>query len=612
MTVKDRKKFNRIVPDTSVIVEGLLSQWLSSKELQCREILIHEAVLAELESQANKNRETGYLGLDEIKQLRDISKKQKIQLAYKGDRPSEFEIKRAKTGEIDALIRALARQEKATLITADRVQALVAESQGIDVHMVEFTVDKKAVPLAHFFDDATMSVHIKEGCTVKAKKGKPGSWKYVVLQDKPLDREGMKELSKEIVEVASGRQDGFIELERRGSTIIQLANYRIVITKPPLSDGYEITAVRPVKKLSLPEYKLSDKLKQRLAEQAEGILIAGAPGMGKSTFIQALAEYYLRQEKVVKTLEAPRDLVLSDDITQYAMSHGTAEELHDILLLSRPDYTLFDEMRNTPDFRMFADLRLSGVGMVGVVHATKPIDAIQRFIGRLELGVIPHVVDTVIFIHNGEISNVFSLHMEVKVPTGMTEADLARPIVVVHNFETGRLEFEIYSYGEETIVVPIGSQDTTPARALAEEHLAARLKKLVGPADVEMVSDHKCIVYVPDHKRASIIGKGGKTITEIERKLGVSIDVRGRTERVQKPPSIGDNVVPFNVKIDKKNILFQLGPEYSEKDTAVFVDDDFLLTAKTSKKGMIKISKTNKLGKMLIAAVNDGDVELRQ
>ena len=58
-------------------------------------------------------------------------------------------------------------------------------------------------------------------------------------------------------------------------------------------------------------------------------------------------------------------------------------------------------MRNTDDFRLFADMRLAGVGMVGVVHGTNPIDSIQRFIGRIELGVIPQVVDTVIFPRSG-------------------------------------------------------------------------------------------------------------------------------------------------------------------------------------------------------------------
>ena len=66
-------------------------------------------------------------------------------------------------------------------------------------------------------------------------------------------------------------------------------------------------------------------------------------------------------------------------------------------------------MRNTAHFRLFADLRLSGVGMVGIVHATSPIDAIQRFIGRIELGVIPQIIDTVIFIKSGNIEKVFDV-----------------------------------------------------------------------------------------------------------------------------------------------------------------------------------------------------------
>ncbi len=43
--------------------------------------------------------------------------------------------------------------------------------------------------------------------------------------------------------------------------------------------------------------------------------------------------------------------------------------------------------------------------------------------------------------------------MTVKVPTGMKEADLARPVIEVRDFETGELKNEIYTYGEQTIVM---------------------------------------------------------------------------------------------------------------------------------------------------------------
>ena len=109
---------------------------------------------------------------------------------------------------------------------------------------------------------------------------------------------------------------------------------------------------------------------------------------------------------------------------------------------------------------IFADMRLAGVGMIGVVHASEAIDAIQRFIGRVELGMIPHIIDTIIFIQYGEVRNLFTMKLGVKVPTGMTEADLARPVVDVNDFETGTLQYEIYTFGEENVIIPVSDAET--------------------------------------------------------------------------------------------------------------------------------------------------------
>ena len=48
------QKIDKIVPDTSVIIDGLLSKKIESKEIKINEIIIHEATLAELEHQANE------------------------------------------------------------------------------------------------------------------------------------------------------------------------------------------------------------------------------------------------------------------------------------------------------------------------------------------------------------------------------------------------------------------------------------------------------------------------------------------------------------------------------------------------------------------------------
>ncbi len=514
----------KLIPDTSVIVEGLVSKKIESKEIKAESIIIHEAVLAELEHQANEGKAIGHIGLDEIEKIRELCKSGFV---FAGKRPSAAEIKYASLGEIDSLIRQLAYEEDATLITADKVQAKVAKARGIKFILIEPEKGFKKIKLESFFDETTMSVHLRENSYPMAKKGKPGEWDFVNIKNKLLTQKEIKEISSEIIESAGASREGFIEIERKGSTIVQLGKFRIVITRPPFSDGWEITAVRPVKHLSLAEYELSEKLLKRLDEHAEGILISGSPGMGKSTFAAALAEQYADKGKIVKTIEAPRDLVLPDKITQYAISHGSSQEVHDILLLSRPDYTLFDEMRNKEDFSLFADLRLSGIGLAGVVHATSPVDAIQRFVGKIELGVIPHIIDTVIFIKDGMVNKILSLQMEVKVPSGMTEADLARPVVTVKDFETNKLEYELYSYGEETVVVPVEEKSTkaTGAKRLASYAIKDWFLKYSDNVEVDVVSENKAIVRVPEYAIAGIIGKGGKHIEQIEDSLGMSIDI---------------------------------------------------------------------------------------
>ena len=84
-------------------------------------------------------------------------------------------------------------------------------------------------------------------------------------------------------------------------------------------------------------------------------------------------------------MESPRDLQVPAEITQYSPLNGRMEDTADLLLLVRPDYTIYDEVRKTGDFLIFADMRLAGVGMIGVVHATRAVDAIQRLIGRVNL-----------------------------------------------------------------------------------------------------------------------------------------------------------------------------------------------------------------------------------
>jgi ATPase len=383
-----------------------------------------------------------------------------------------------------------------------------------------------------------------------------------------------------------------------------LREIRIAITRPPFSDGFEITAVRPVADVTLNDYRLSEKLLKRLKGRAEGILVAGPPGAGKSTFSQALAEFYKDQEKIVKTMESPRDLMVSDEITQYAPLEGDMEKTADILLLVRPDYTIYDEVRKTKDFQIFADMRLAGVGMVGVTHAARGIDAIQRLLGRVELGMIPQIVDTVVFIKDGEIGRVYTLEFTVKVPAGMMEADLARPVIEISDFETGEVEFEIYTFGDETIVMPVIDEGAGAMEKIAAETIAKEIRKLSGTrfADVKVKGNH-ATVFVDDHAIPKIIGRHGSNIEKIERRTGFKIDIRSFEDEGPKRPKEEFEV---RVKEEKRFVILKTEDKISGKTVEAYVDGTYLFTATVGKRGEIKVGTRTKIGQDILNAIVSG------
>jgi ATPase len=598
---------SKIVVDTSIVINGQLIAQIESGCISNSEIIIPQAVFDELQSQASQKKEQGFIGLEGIKKLKDISNNFGLIVTIKGSHPTSEDIRMASTGRIDAIIKDVAKQNQAVLYTSDHVQHLVAQAEGLESVFVKPLSKNLVLEFLKFFDSETMSVHLKENMTPMAKKGKPGSFHLTKLGDEILTKEYLQFISSQILETVTISDSSTVEISRTGATVIQYNDYRIAITHPPFSEAFEITIVHPIVKLTLDDYDISAELMKRFSDRAEGIIISGPPGSGKSTLASSLANFYQHTGKIVKTFESPRDLQVDPGITQYTKLDGSFDNSADILLLVRPDYTIFDEVRRREDFRTFADLRLTGVGMVGVVHANSPLDAIQRFIGKIELGIIPNVIDTVVFVKDGHIGKIYDLELVVKVPTGMTESDLARPVIEIRNFADNVLEHEIYTFGEENVIVPVSKKvQKVGIEKLAEDKIRDIFKKFDPRVEVEILSDNKVKVLVDKQSIPSIIGKGGSNINEIEKLLKIHIDV---VEKNSSSASAGD--LPFTFSESKTALSLTVDREYSSMHADIYVHDKYVTSVRIGKKGEIQLPKRSEASRTIMKlASSQHDIQI--
>ena len=598
-----------LVADTSVIINGNLAEQIESGSIRDFEIIIPQAVFDELQSQASNRKEQGFIGLEQIQKLNRLSENYGLKIILKGSHPAIDDIKFAASGRIDALIIDIAKQNDATLYTSDNVQHLVAQAEDVQTVFLKPKIIHEDLEFLKFFDSTTMSIHLKENQFPLAKRGKPGEFLLTKIGEDLLTLDYLKMISSQILSATNITDSSTIEISKTGASVIQHDDYRIAITYPPFSESYEITIVHPTVKLSLSDYTISEPLMERLTARAEGIVISGSPGSGKSTLASGLANFYHDQGKIVKTFESPRDLQVNTGITQYSKLDGSFDNTADILLLVRPDYTIFDEVRRREDFTTFSDLRLTGVGMVGVIHANSPLDAIQRFIGKIELGIIPNVLDTVVFVNDGDIEKVYDLELKVKVPTGMTESDLARPVIEIRNFENNVLEHEIYTFGEENVIVPVTKHgETVGIQKLAEDKIKDYFQKYDSNVQVDILSENRVKVSVHEDCIASIIGRGGTNINEIEKFLNVHIDVVAKDS---ESLSLGSDDLPFSFSESKTTLLLTVNREYTSMYTDIYVNNKFFASVRIGKKGQIKIPKRSDIGRNLLNSTSSkNDIQL--
>jgi len=183
----------------------------------------------------------------------------------------------------------------------------------------------------------------------------------------------------------------------------------------------------------------------------------------------------------------------------------------------------------------------------------------------------------------------------------MVEEDLARPLVEVRDFETGRLEYEIYTYGEENVVIPVEkmTEETAKARTKTVEAVREAISEYDEDAEVEALPSGKVVVRVDRDVIPRLIGRHGENITRLERQLGASIEVEPKLVTLGRE-------VDFEVRESGNTISLVVGGDMVSGKVNVYVDNEYLFSATIGRKGVIKVSKRSENGRALVKAIYSG------
>jgi ATPase len=179
----------------------------------------------------------------------------------------------------------------------------------------------------------------------------------------------------------------------------------------------------------------------------------------------------------------------------------------------------------------------------------------------------------------------------------MTESDLARPVVEVKDFETKKLEYEIYTFGEENVIIPVKKSEAEPAvNKLAKKQIYTVVRRFDKNADIEILNGNKAVVRVENKAIPRIIGKKGKTIKELEDHLGISIEV------MPKVTTLGEEI-DFEYQETGAYLVITFKERMQRRTVNFYVGEDYLFSATVGKNNQVRVAKNSDVGKETLKAL---------
>jgi ATPase len=138
--------------------------------------------------------------------------------------------------------------------------------------------------------------------------------------------------------------------------------------------------------------------------------------------------------------------------------------------------------------------------------------------------------------------------------------------------------------------------ESSPMKKLATEAVYRELRKFDPEADVEVIGEDRVVARIKNDAIAIVIGKKGKNIEQIEKKLGIRISVEPKEMSLKSG-------IPWGFEESGSYINIKVSKELTGEQVDVYKDDEFIFSPFVSKKGVIRVKKRSELGRKLLQAI---------
>ncbi|MDH5404837.1 MAG: hypothetical protein OEY49_20205, partial [Candidatus Heimdallarchaeota archaeon] len=210
------------------------------------------------------------------------------------------------------------------------------------------------------------------------------------------------------------------------------------------------------------------------------------------------------------------------------------------------------------------------------------------------------------------VAEALSLKMMVKTPSGFKDDSLARPVIEVRNFIDGVALFEIFSFGEQVVVIPLKNKSENrnsrkPKKNKKKDLSSNIIKYLEYSLNLNDIDN----LYIERTGTSSYtIYTDLELLEYLENNNHIILEIEDEYEVFIKVISNNNNASEIQIIEDKHHLILNIGKLYRNATVQIKIGPQIIMEAIADTNGYIKLARNKAITKRLERFIDTADSPL--